>query len=360
MLYNYDAGRFVIYNSVFVFIHIVYLQMLSIRRTVLLFLCGSCVKTVNSFVIYMKLTYYCSFSDCTRAADTLKDSYFEERVIYEFDSLVTDAARILKRKKRLKKFISELQSRYHDIKVGQQRTFEKILISISKAKENRYNITNYTRLFAILRFYAEEETKLMRERYADVVAGFHKVKQISECLRSRCEYAELKVVVERSVIYCIQLVTDEIMSDIRMFWVEISKRCRLPPLDLVIAYAERGSIRITWLIQTDRVTSRQIRDLLIQYLPRNVPFLQEHDIVLVMFNNEKIYSVRLLQSVPPCSIFVYFFVGCSGRSRFVPPSLHLGFWEDYCMSTVFLHGVIPTFYFIFALVTCHVYTLQMQ
>ena len=232
----------------------------------------------------------------TRAADDLEVSYFEGRVIYEFDSLVTNAAGILKKKLKmsLKKFISELQARYHDKKIDRKCTFKEVLISSTK---NCYDIT---RLFAILEKYADEETKYMRKRYADVVAGYHKVREIARCLRSRetFKYARLQVVAERNqcITYCTTVVTDQVMSYIEKLWFEISKRCKLPPLKVVLAYAEHGCIHITWIIQTDRVTNEHIRDLLIQHLPRNIPFLREHNIVQVMFNNKKIYHVR------PCVI----------------------------------------------------------
>lgn len=229
----------------------------------------------------------------------------------KFSHLMKASVRVLEKRlkgRKCKDFIQDLKRQYR-VKNSENMGINELL-DIIRIKRN-WGYKRYHGLFRILMKYVHEETFKRREKYRDLVIGLHDVKSFFcryQCVRDRKKYAQSLQVHYK--------VSPRVIDKIKKLWNEICKRFNLPPLRKLLYDIRYSSLTLTWLIDADEETSTIIRNLLIQHLPANKPFLQEENITHLLYNFEVLYPVSLLHVIAFIpSTLSYLFTQSAGSAQ---------------------------------------------
>lgn len=229
-------------------------------------------------------------SDVHSAFSELSEQY-KALLRRKFSALVRESVKQLNDKlsnpEDKEEFVQDMQARHTAISFP-DTSVGGMLHTI--CKEEKLELGNYYPLFFILEDYVDKETDILRKNYECLVTGLHEVESF---------YDDYKDEVRRMHPYTVQVrykVTPDTKSEINTIWTKICQRFNLPPLKVLLHDERYGSLLLMWVFDTDEETSAMIRNLLIQNLPANIPFLQENNITHLIYNFEVLYPVSVVQS----------------------------------------------------------------
>ena len=220
----------------------------------------------------------------------------------DFSDLMYSSVEALKQKLRKKsdrkRFIQDIVRQYRIRKVETMR-IRKIMDTLCENEE--WGLQRYRGLFFILKTYVNKETIKLRDKYKDLVTGWYEVRSLSDrykrIIRKKNDH-EFKVRYK---------VPPRTISTIKRLWRDISDRFNLPPLEALLYDKRYSSLILTWLIYADEETSALIRNLLIENMPANIPFLEENNITHIIYDFEVLYPVSSVSMFMCKSSFVTIF-----------------------------------------------------
>ena len=232
----------------------------------------------------------------------------------DFSDLMYSSVEALKQKLRKKsdrkRFIQDIVRQYRIRKVETMR-IRKIMDTLCENEE--WGFQRYRGLFFILRTYVNKETIKLRDKYKDLVTGWYEVRSLSDrykrIIRKKNDH-EFKVRYK---------VPPRTICAIKRLWRDISDRFNLPPLEALLYDKRYSSLILTWLIYAGEETSALIRNLLIENMPANIPFLEENNITHIIYDFEVLYPVSSVSMFMCKSSFVTIFSLAENRrdTRFV-------------------------------------------
>ena len=211
----------------------------------------------------------------------------------KFSSLLCHSIAEIEKKKSInfKKFVSYVKSYFmlNDPANLDKSDFHTVFDTISGEKHWHY--LKYDPLLEILEEFVDEETEEQREEYQRAVTVYHTITKLPHWINRNevCKETSSPSLSPNCDKLSIKLdscnIDEKTLEFVRNLWKSISKNFRLPKLNAVLHNVEHGCVCITWEIKSHTKT----RELIIENLPSSKQFLEESNIVRIIFNDECIY-----------------------------------------------------------------------